>query len=295
MISAFGKVILCGEHAVVYGHPAVAGALSLTVRAQAEPAAETRLELPDWQLDVRAGDDSQLGRALLRICSELGGQPLAFQASADVPLGVGLGSSAALSVALTRAGAAALGKMLELAEVERIANRAEEIFHERPSGIDVALAARGGLGWFSRADGFTAISCQPVRIAIALSGQPKDTGARVADVAARRARAPEAIDRVLADIGALSRQAIDALREHRPDDLASAVRDNQRLLASLGVSTLLLDELVALALAAGSPGAKLTGAGGGGAVIALAPNGADAILAAWRARGVQGFAATLGG
>jgi mevalonate kinase len=291
-----GKVILLGEHAVVYGHPALAAAIDGCVTVTATPADRLRLCVPGWQLDVDARADRASARALCRIADALGVDrpPIALVGEATVAPAVGLGSSAALAVAVARALADALGLATDDAAIAAAANAAEIEFHHRPSGVDVALAMHGGIGVFRRGAGLAPIAtAAPVRLAIGLAGEAKQSTAAMVDrVAAATGGRPDD-----ARLVALGEHAAAGAGELARGDLAALgarFAAAHAILGGLGVSTAQLDELVAIARDAGALGAKLTGAGGGGAVIALAPGREDAVIEAWRARGRSGRIATLG-
>ena len=293
-----GKVILVGEHAAVYGQPALAGALDRGVRLTAHPQpGPLALRATGWDLDVRAGDDHPCARALAAVGGALGlDGGWRLDGDGDLPARAGLGSSAALAVAITRALAAATGRALSADEVAAAADAAERCFHGNPSGIDVAVAARGGFGLFRRGHGLAPIAAAPVTLAIGLSGVPRSTAAMVARVAAARADRPAEVDVDLAALGAAAEEAAAVLTGSRDlDRLGAIFADAHLRLGRLGVSTPDLDAMVAAARAAGATGAKLTGGGGGGAVIALAPGREDAVLAAWRAMGKDGFVTAVGG
>ncbi|MBK9032445.1 MAG: mevalonate kinase [Myxococcales bacterium] len=294
-----GKVIVLGEHAAVYGHAAVAGAIDRAVvaTATARPGPLTLAVTGAFTVAVAAADDHPVAAALRAIAAALavdGGH--AITAEATLPAGAGLGSSAALCVAVTRALAAAGGRALTDAEVAAIANDAERSFHGNPSGLDAALAAHGGLGRFVRGHGLTPIVGPPLPMAIGLSGEPRSTAAMVARVADARAADRAAADRRLARLGALADDASAWLTTGATawPALGAAMDEAHAHLAALGVSTPGLDAMVAAARAAGALGAKLTGGGGGGAVIALAPGREDAVVAAWAALGATGFVTTVG-
>ena len=210
--------------------------------------------------------------------------------SATLPPGAGLGSSAALAVAVTRAIAAAIERPLDLADTERIADLAERVFHENPSGIDVALSARGGLGSFERGRGLSPIDAAPIPLAIGLSGQPRSTAAMVRKVADSLVanRAP------LARLGDAARAGTRAACDGDLEALGRLFTAAHADLSAIGVSTDVLDAMVALALDAGALGAKLTGGGGGGSVIALAPGREHAVIEAWHTAGYDGFACDAG-
>ena len=238
------KVILVGEHAVVYGHPALAAGLSVGIAATARPGSG-RLRVPAWGLDATAGDDSAVGRAP---------NDEAIDAAVD---------------------------------------EAEAIFHGNPSGIDAAAAKTGVAGRFSRADGWRPVPVyQAIRLCVGLSGRPRDTAAQVAAVARLRERLSVADD-ILAALGKLADDAGAALGKGDVDGLGRTFDAAHGLLCALRVSGPELDALVHTARAAGAIGAKLTGAGGGGAVIALAPGHERDVLARWKAAGFDGFVAEI--
>jgi len=295
----FGKVILLGEHAVVHGYPALAGAIDRGVRIAATPG-PLRLRVPAWGLDVAAGDAHPVAAAIAAIASALAAPACTLEGDADLPAAAGLGSSAALSVAVTRALAAAAGATLDAERVIEVATLGERQFHGNPSGVDVALATRGGLGLFVRGaaggGGLTPIAAPPLPIVVGLSGEPRATRAMVERVAHALAADPEGAGARLAWLGDAATRGAEILTSSSPDlgALGGLLTGAHHRLDALGVSTATLDALVADALAAGALGAKLTGAGGGGAVIALAPGREDAVIDAWRARGKVALACRVG-
>jgi len=295
MTWGFGKVILLGEHAVVYDHPAVAGALSLGVRCSVEARGKptTRLAVAAWDVDVSTEDDNQVARALRALTDQLG-TGVWMSADVTVPPAAGLGSSAALAVAVTRCLAQEFDRAVTDADVARIANEAERCFHGTPSGIDVALASTGGLGVFRRSTGLRPIAAAPVSIAIGLSGQPKRTGDMVGRVATQVAENPTATNETLAELGALADAGVDALESADQAALGELMNRAHAGLSTLDLSTDVLDRMVDVAKASGALGAKLTGGGGGGAVIALAPGNEQSIIDAWRDCGWQGFHCAVG-
>jgi mevalonate kinase len=294
---AFGKAILLGEHAVVYGHSALAGALErgVVATARANGGARSSIEIPAWNARVTSDDVMPLGAALSALVHEVAGPDRGFDVTvtAELPPGAGLGSSAALSVAVTRALAAATGASYDIAEVERVANLAERAFHDNPSGIDVALAARGGLGVYRRDTGLEPVQSAPLPIAVGLSGEARTTAAMVRKVAAA-VEADRGNARRLESLGETVDYALPVLERGDMEQLGKLLDTGHELLAQIGVSTATLDLLVRTARDAGALGAKLTGAGGGGAVIALAPGHEAAVIDAWRDAGFDGFACHVG-
>lgn len=295
MTSAFGKVILLGEHAVVYGHPALAAALGLTVEATAmKMAGPTRIEVPAWRLSASVDDLSPPGRALAAIATELGAsEGVVVDCSTDLPNGAGLGSSAALAVATTRALAQITGQPLTDSQVEAIANRAEVVFHQNPSGVDVALATHGGVGIFRRGQGLTPCSLAPLPLVIALSDEPRMTAALVEKVREQQQRSAAA-RAALERLGSLAERGAERLRRGDLPGFGALLDSAHEDLGSLGVSTMKLDAIVAHARSHGAIGAKLTGAGGGGAVIALAPGNETALVASLQHTGYRAFVTHAG-
>jgi mevalonate kinase len=286
-----GKVILFGEHAVVFDQPALAAGLSRGLEASLRPGTG-RLTIPAWNLELAVGDDSPVARAFGAILARLGVREVDVDVRAELPARAGLGSSAAFSIAIARA--AAVARTHDHAAVMAAATDAETIFHGTPSGIDLAAAATGEVGRFQRSTGWQAVTVlQPMTLCVGLSGRPRDTRAQVDAVRRLRERTP-VVRTVIETLGALAGDGESALASGDIDELGRLFDVAHGLLAALRVSTPELDALVHAARAAGAIGAKLTGAGGGGAVIALAPGHERDVIQRWNEVGFQGFVATIG-
>ncbi len=293
----WGKIILLGEHSVVYGYPALAAALDRGVTMSPVPTQSggLRIEVPSWSLNVSAEDDHPAGRGLAAIADALGaGRPcVSLIGDAQIPPGAGLGSSAALGVAAARALARHAKLVADPATIGIAANASEAVFHGTPSGIDVALAIAGGLGVFRRSSGLRPLTAPPFRVLVGPSGTPRSTAAMVERVAVATEAQPD--DARLRELAALTDTGTTALHAGDLAGLGAAMDRAHAILGELGVSTPLLDALCDAARGAGAFGAKLTGAGGGGAVIAIAPRDREAaVLAAWRTAGVTGFVTAVG-
>jgi mevalonate kinase len=289
-----GKVILLGEHTVVHGHPAVVAGLPLGVRARVRPGAG-HLRAPDWKLEARQGDGSPVTAALAKLCARLGADAdlLDIDLEADLPAGAGLGSSAAMAVAVARAVGARTGATE--AELEPAVAASEAVFHGNPSGVDAAAALRGGIGVYRKGEGWRPAPVrQKLKLCIGLSGRTRRTSDLV-DAVAHFARRTPAARRVLETLGEISLAGLDALAVGDIDTLGRLFDLAHGLLAGLRLSTPELERLVHGARASGAIGAKLTGAGGGGAVIALAPSHRNDVLARWRSDGFTGLVAVVTG
>jgi mevalonate kinase len=263
-----GKVLLLGEHSVVYGHPALAASIPRYVTVDVEPSAEARIELPGGMQTPFPLLESAL--AMARDAGFKG----AFRArvQSEIPLGSGLGSSAALGVALARA----LKPGCAPDEAAGLAMRVERLLHGAPSGVDPAACAREGVIFFTRGE---PPHVEPVRgeafLIIALSGIARGTHSTVLPLAERRKNDP-GVDALLARLGTLAREGRELFERGDLEQLGKRFDAAHAALRDLGVSCAELEDAVAGLRKAGALGAKLTGAGGGGAAIGLARNEAHA-------------------
>lgn len=274
---ACGKVILFGEHAVVHGTPAIAAGIGRAARASATRSkrASSTLRITSREILAHPSASDDIGRALhalLNVAPAL--PPLEVEARSELPAGGGLGSSAALAVAIARAVqgfAETNGRDAEAMALERSAAW-ERIFHGNPSGIDAMAASRGGIFRYSRADGAT--SLQPPKdivLCVGWSGTPSSTRAMVELIAARLAKDPDIVNKSMAAIHSIVDAATTAIQGGDHAAIGQLMNMNQHVLSGLMVSTSEIEELCALAREHGALGAKLTGGGGGGSVIALVP------------------------
>lgn len=295
--TAPAKVILLGEHAVVYGHPALAAPVTTVgVEATVWPGDGAVLCItsrwPDGQADVdvaRAGDEAPMAVAvratLARLkVADLPSWRIALQST--VPPGRGMGSSAAMAVALVRAVAGAAGAALDDAAVSELALESERIVHGRPSGIDNACIAFGRPIWFEAGAFRHAPVGRTLGLVVADSGRFSSTRAMVEAVRAARTADPAGIDGVLSELGDLTVRGAAALAEGDGAALGQAMTTAHDGLRRLGVSTPDLDRLAEAAAQAGAFGAKLAGSGGGGVIVAVCPpHEAARIAAACRGAG----------
>jgi mevalonate kinase len=188
-------------------------------------------------------------------------------------------------------------RKIDPAIVAEAAAASEQLMHGRASGIDVAFAMSGGIGVYRRASGVRPLRGSQLRVLVGPSGAPRSTAEmvqRVAD-ATSGPHSASVDDARLKELGGLTDEGTAAMLAGEHAKLGAAMNRAHEILGDLGVSTEQLDHLCASARLAGAFGAKLTGAGGGGAVIAIAPREKEkAILESWKHDGVDGFVATVG-
>lgn len=303
----YGKVILLGEHAVVYGRHAIACPLPLTMRALVEDVPSgVQLLIPRWGIEYELAKPPEQRRSFERaagtILDELGlsDRGMRIEVFPDVPRGMGLGGSAALAVAIVRALNLHFKLSLDDEEVNRLAFKSEEVAHGQPSGIDNTLATYGQPLVFRKGTPPLVELLNmpyPLPLVIAMTHTQGLTAKTVGDVRAARDRLPRAYERMFDHIDSLALQGVTAIQENRLADLGELMNINQGLLNALQVSTPELEQLIRIARDAGALGAKLTGGGGGGAIVALCSDmerAAD-VKAALENRGFEALAFSVGG
>lgn len=287
------KIILIGDHSVVYGQPAIAlplPSVNTHVVMTSIPSGQTLssryFDGPIAQLNHHLAGVVALITALL---DRFHGHDVPFHMAitSDLPAERGMGSSAAVAVAITRAMYAFFDRPLARETLLATAGIAEKVTHGHPSGIDAATASSATPIWLLPHQIITQIPFNlEGYLVIADSGVKGQTGQAVAAVARRKTVFPQATTQQLETLGQLTYAARDALKTGAITKLGQLLNQGQAQLASLGVSSPELDRLIQVALQAGALGAKLTGGGMGGCLIALCDSAAsaqrvkDAVLAA---------------
>lgn len=278
--TAPGKIILLGEHAVVYGRPAIAAPVWQAVATATiadQPAGTGCIIMVhdlNRQFELRsAAHDQPLALVIRLALAALGVDSIPdwrIDLHSTIPIASGLGSGAALSTALVRALFAHAGGPTDPDAVSRIVFESERIYHGTPSGIDNTVIAHGVPIWFVKGEPPEPFT-PPSRflLAIADSGIRSPTKETVGDVRrgwqANQARYEAWFDR----IAALVLQARRALETSNLPRLGALMDENQAILQLLGVSSTPLETLITAARGAGALGSKLSGGGRGGNVIAL--------------------------
>ena len=287
--AAAAKVILLGEHAAVYDKHVLALPLEAAVNATITPSG-AGLEFDfvelgrkkDIDLKASAGPGAGIASALELIMSELAITERGFHVHVEsrVPAAMGLGSSAAFAVAIVRAYADLLNLDLPADRVNEIAFSCEKLAHGTPSGIDNTLATYACPVLYRKSatpPTRTLSLAESPPIVVASSGKPGITREQVAGVKSRAEQSPGFFGKIFDEIDAISLAGADALQAADYDKLGALMNLCHGYLNAIGVSTPELEAMVGVARGAGAVGAKLTGAGGGGSIVALCPGRRDAV------------------
>ncbi len=280
---AHGKVILFGEHAVVYDQPAIAIPVTkVNATARILPnleglSGQVHIQAPDIALDMdldALAEDHPLAKVVHLAIEAV--QPthvpaITLQVNSTIPISAGMGSSAAISVAVIRALTTFLGAPLPPLEISALAYEVEKIHHGTPSGIDNNVIAYQKPVYFWKDHPIEFLSIEnPSHWVIADTGEGRPTRESVSAVRELYDTDPKSYEAIFHQIGEVVQNAKEALIAGDLDFLGWLMDKNQRLLEELNVSSPKLDVLIRAAREAGAAGAKLSGGGCGGNMIALA-------------------------
>jgi len=301
--SACGKVILLGEHAVVYGRSALAAPIPLAVEARVVDAVDgVQLLIPRWGVEQRVAPASEHPTGVAGILAllldrlDLGERSMTIEVFPNVPRAVGLGGSAALAVSVIRA----LNRHFALDLTDPVINdyalECERAAHGTPSGVDNTVATFGKPVLFQAAsDGRDASYARiafkrPLPLVIGMTGKESLTAKTVAGVAQARRRNARRYDAIFDQIETLTSAGAQAARDGALQELGELMNLCHGFLNAMQISTRDLEELVEISRRHGAAGAKLTGGGGGGSIVALCPDGTDSVLAGIKNAGYDALA-----
>ena len=276
--SAPGKVILFGEHFVVYGVKAILCSINKRVTVTAEKTSERKISI-----------NSEIGSLILepnKLISEINSplKPFYYLANkaiknqdagieikikSEIPLGAGLGSSSACCVA----GAAAIFKLFGDVSKEKIlelAIEAERTIFENTSGADCTVCTYGGIIEYGKKQGFKKIEDEPnFQLVIANSNIEHSTESMVSGVKTFVIKNKEKFSKLLNQESKLVEDVLKLLKENNPEELGEKINQNQKYLEAIGISNNQLKKMTEIGQKTAF-GAKITGSGGGGCIFALA-------------------------
>ncbi|MCY4277906.1 MAG: hydroxymethylglutaryl-CoA reductase, degradative [Gammaproteobacteria bacterium] len=301
---ACGKIVLMGEHAVVYGRHALAAPIPLAVEARVKDATSgIQLLIPRWNIEQRVPSLDEHPQGTIGILAlvlrqlRLESRSMMIEVFPAVPKAMGLGGSAALAVAVIRALDLHFSLGLDDARVNELAFECETAAHGNPSGIDNTVATYGETLLFQSNRGAPQYSrvapSEPVPLVIGISGRESLTARMVSQVAAARAKRPQAYDRIFDQIEAYTMSAVSAFTNGDMESLGETMNLCHGLLNGLQVSSPEIERMVHAARKAGALGAKVTGGGGGGSMIALTPDCADEVSGALASLGYETMKLTI--
>ena len=281
--SGYGKVILFGEHFVVHGVPGIVSAIDSTTDADVKKGTKG-INIRDERKTAKGYSEEkrlQQIESIDRMLKAMGIDPkiaLDIWVGGTLPGFSGLGASAASSVAIARAIAQELGMKVVDEKINQVAFEGEKAYAGNPSGIDNTAATYGGLMWFKKnLRGGQALVERlsieaPVEIVIGSTGKVANTKAMVEGVEERKRKTPKKYNAVFKRAEELAYEGRAALEFYDLKKVGELMNENHQLLQEIEVSSKELNLLVDVARKHGAFGAKLTGGGGGGCMVALTPS-----------------------
>lgn len=304
--AGYGKVILLGEHAVVYGSHAIAAPVKLSIQAQIKDYDEgVNLTIPRWGVEQRVmlngKRENSLSASLDLILERLHlkEESMSIEVWPHVPRAMGLGASAALAVGVIRALDQRYKLNLSDTDVNGIAFEVEKLAHGgTPSGIDNTLATYRQFMLYKK--GHPPVmkeifAPQPIPIVIGLSGTESLTATMVTKVRNNWENNRFLYERIFAEIDGITLEGVKAIENNNLTQLGELMNICQGLLNALGVSSWEIEELIQIARDNGAVGAKLTGGGGGGSMVAICPDNSERVAAAMRKAGYRAMITEIGG
>ncbi len=275
--SAPGKVILFGEHFVVYGVKAILCAINKRITVTAEEISERKISIKSniGELELEPNKPISEIDSPLKPFYYLAGKliqgknfGIRINVESEIPLGVGLGSSSACCVA----GAAAISKLfgeVSRNEILKLAIEAEKTIFQNTSGADCTVCTFGGLMEYNKKNGFAKIKSEPnFHLVIANSNVEHSTESVVTEVRKFKENNEEEFLKLCEDESHLVENVLKLLKENNVKELGQKAIQNQEFLERIGISNDTLRDMIQIGQRA-SFGAKITGAGGGGCVFAL--------------------------
>jgi hydroxymethylglutaryl-CoA reductase len=303
--TGFGKIILLGEHAVLYGSHALAAPIPLAMQAKvSEGKKGIDLMIPRWGVEEHIQKNVEhkysIYKSLEMILDkfDLYDRNMKIEVFPHVPRAMGLGGSGALAVAIIRALSEYFELKLSDEEICNLAYESEKIVHGNASGIDNTMATYGKFLLFRKGDPPKMKEIKvnkSIRMVIALTYVESLTATMVSKLRKAWEKNKQLYNRIFDEINDLTLKAVEAVKKYDMELLGELMNINQGLLNALQVSGREIEEIIDIARSNGAIGAKLTGGGGGGAVIALCPEDAEKVVKAITRAGYKAFIVDING
>ena len=306
--NGFGKVILFNEHFVVYGIPAIVSAIGAKTIALVERRPGSGVKIKDerpetkgYKVEKLSQQKESLDRMLKFMNIDTEHEAFRITLGGDLIAASGVGASAASCAAVARAFSDELHLNYSDEKVNEIAYEGEKGYHGTPSGIDNTAATYGGLIWYKREGASHRMERmrlqKPVEIVMGNTRIVADTKVVVDGVRGRKEKEPDKYARLFEDADQLVHSARKQLEGFNLERLGTYMNENHALLQEIGVSCNELDSLVDLARQNGAMGAKMTGTGKGGYMVALTPGKElqERVAAAIERKGFDALRTTIGG
>ena len=278
----FGKAILFNEHFVVYGVPAIVSAIGKYTVAKVNPIEKSgwnliddRKATPNYKEDKIEQQKDSINRILKKMDIDLSKNGIEISLDGTLYCASGIGASAASCVAIARALSEHFDLDFSDEEINEVAYEGEKGYHGSPSGIDNTASTFGGLIWFEKGENIVMDKITiptPIEIVMGNTGKVANTAAAVAGVRERREKNPEKYKEIFDRAENIAYLARNALKNEDHKEVGKLMNESHKLLQNIEVSSRELDFLVKLARDQGAIGAKLTGGGLGGNIIALTPD-----------------------
>jgi mevalonate kinase len=275
--SAPAKAIILGEHTALYGNPALAMALDIRARVAVAMRKDGKVFLSALGLGI----DKQLktperGTELVMKAVSMVGGGFDIEVSSEIPLASGMGSSAAISCALVAALRKKSGNNSDIRLIAEEATKCESVVHSKSSGLDTFVSAYGGVGIYHSKIFMPLEHHEFPNIIIAHSGEYSETYGLVRHIDSLRSSSPQLFKDFLEASRDIVSEGGECIRSCKWERLGELMYENHSLLAGMGVSSPRLDTLVDAARSQGAMGAKLSGAGRGGIMLALVDKSSEA-------------------
>jgi len=276
----YGKTILFGEMFAVFGVPVIATALSMTAEAEVVKTTSGGWDIRDERREAKGYKEEKKAmqiESLERIFAHLRLHPqhLRIVLGGDLPAMSGIGATGASSVAIVRALAEEFDLRLTDDEINAGGYQGEIAYHgPTTSGIDNMVSTYGGIVWLTRGEPNVVRKMkwkEPVEVVIGDTGIIANTKSLLAAFGERRKRSPERYGRMLESARQIADEAMASIERFDLQNMGRLMDQNQSLLQEAEISCPELDRLVGACRRAGALGAKLTGSGGGGCMLALTP------------------------